>query len=202
MKQKGRPKLKSDLLFTTLTNNIENICIECGNNKTYIKIRNGRGSPVWYNYKGGKICQNCYSRIVLAPKHNKKNNEKLKWYRLDYMGINLLLSFELPRNRCEVCGILKGQGQKIHRHHYFYCVIMPWACTISICNSCHTKITHEGKVRVKSTIRTCLICHITDNYKKIPYKYESGYICDNCDSKNRYYIKINKKLQIKTHKNF
>lgn len=122
--------------------NKDTVCSICNSNKTSVIVRNNRGSPLWLNYKGGKICVNCNNKLKKYPK--ELNLKKTK-YRLDYKGINLFLSFQLPREKCELCGILKDKkGKNIHRHHYFYIRIMPWACTISICSSCHTKITRNS----------------------------------------------------------
>ncbi len=97
------------------------ICLICKTDKTHIKIRKGKGSPVWYNYKDSKICQNCYNKLTKYP---KTLNDKKSLYRLDYCGINLFLSFQLPKESCEICNITK-KDRIIHRHHYFYCRIMP-----------------------------------------------------------------------------
>ena len=183
-------------LYIELTNKNEYTCSNCGSDKTYIKIRNNRGTPVWHIHNGNRLCRKCYEKLIHAPKYRKKHNEEQKQYRLSFGGIHLSLSFILPRDRCDICGISKGQGLKIDRHHYFYCVIMPWSMTIPICSKCHAKITHEGKVRVKSTIRTCLICKKTDNYKKIPHKYENGYICNTCHIRLKYGKKNKKKSQV------
>jgi hypothetical protein len=180
-------KKTNGLYGITLTNNIEYICSNCGSNKTYIYIKNNRGSPCWHFHNGNRLCSRCYYRLISTPKRRKGYNDEQKKYLVAFCGIRLSLSFQLPRDICEICGITKGQGMKIHRHHYFYCRILPWSMTISVCNSCHSKITEseKGKVRVKSATRTCLICNRIDNYKKIPHKYENGYTCSSCCHKMR-----------------
>jgi|SRR5687768_16153226 len=179
MNKTGRPKNKKLGLLLT-TNNIENICIICGSNETY--TRKGSKTPLWLNYKDGKICKKCYNKLVVDTK--KYDRSRLKYRRLHFCGIGLLLSFELYRDKCEICGITKDKTDRIERHHYFYCVIMPWCCTIAICRSCHAKITHKGVIRVESTTRTCLICGKIGNYKRIGFKYKNGYVC------NSHYMKI------------
>jgi len=128
--------------------NKHTICAICGSNETYIQIRNGRGTPQWNNYKDGKICSRCHHKLYEPKEKKKLRNKNNSKYRLDYCGINLLLSFQLPRNICEVCGKTKKEI-KIDRHHYFYIRIMPWACTISICGTCHQNITHKGRIKGK-----------------------------------------------------
>lgn len=161
-------------------------CFLCGSNKTTIQIRRNRGTPVWHNYENNKICNRCYDKLIskLNPEKKKIRNKKNSIYRLSFLGLHLFLSFELPKDICELCNKTKDEVL-IHRHHYFYCRIMPWACTIPICNICHAKITNTGTIKVKSTTRTCLICNKTDYYKKIPNKYENGYICQKCYDKLR-----------------
>lgn len=180
-----KSKLKTDnrLYGIKLTNTNKHICSKCSSTETYIKIRNNRGSPVWYFLDNGdRVCSRCYNRLIVYPKHGKRHNKRLMDYRLDYCGINLLLSFPLPRDKCEVCSVTR-KDRLIHRHHYFYCIIMPWACTISICNSCHSKITNKERSRIPIPDRTCLICKKIGSYKKINYKHKQGYICHTCYSR-------------------
>lgn len=185
-------KKTNGLYGITLTNDKKYTCSNCSSTETYISIRKGRGTPIWHNYNGNKLCNKCYQKLVSAPKYRKKHNERLKSYRLDYIGINLYLSFILPKDKCEICGILKGQGKKIDRHHYFYCRIMPWVCTMSVCNSCHGNITNENE-RIRKNVydRICLLCN-TDNPTKnkkgkpIWLRYENGHICIKCYEKLRY----------------
>ena len=94
---------------------------------------------MWYTYENGKICHKCHNRLVVNTKY--KHN-KLKSRRITFQGLDIDLTFDLSREKCEMCGITKDNTKKIDRHHYFYCIIMPWACTISICSSCHQK-THK-----------------------------------------------------------
>lgn len=180
-------KKRTNGLFIPLTNDIQNICANCGSDKTYVQIRNGRGTPFWHNHEGKKWCSRCYNNFIAAPKYRKQNNKKSIAYRLEYLGTNLFLSFKLPKDKCEICGVTKEQGKKIARHHYFYCRIMPWSCTISICNSCHSTVTHKGKIKVDSVNRICLICNKTDYYTKIPNRYEDGYICKICYNRINYH---------------
>lgn len=178
-------KKRHNLLFIIISDyNKDTKCYICGSKETYIQVRNGKGSPIWHNIEHGKICNKCHKKWFVTSEYRKQSNEKNKKYRLDYLGINLFLSFELPKNSCEICGISKNQGKKIDRHHYFYCRIMPWACTISVCSSCHTKIGNTGKIRVNSITRVCLLCGKNDNYKQICNKYKDGYICKICYNKN------------------
>lgn len=134
-------------MFIKISNytNKDTICSNCGSNETYIRIRNGKGYPMWYNYNNGKICHKCHNTLVVNIKYKRL---KLKSRRLSFKGIDTDLSFDLPREKCEVCDITK-KHRKIDRHHYFYCIIMPWACTISICTSCHGKISVKNKIGMK-----------------------------------------------------
>lgn len=125
----------------------ENIkCVVCNSSYTYIAIdkRSGIGYPFWITHKDGKICKKCYNKL--------KSNIKYKYIRYKYRhlffcGIRLFLSFELPRDKCEICNKNKDDVKKMDRHHYFYCRIMPWACTISVCGICHQSIIHKKKNR-------------------------------------------------------
>lgn len=118
------------------------ICINCGSKETYIRVRNGKGYHSWYNYKDGKICGKCHSKLVVNI--NRDRHKKYDGREIRFCGTNITLSFILPREKCEICGITRKESL-IHRHHYFYCRIMIWACTISLCNSCHQKIDKTGK---------------------------------------------------------
>lgn len=185
--------MKSNGLFIHPPKNKGRICSNCGSEKTHITKE---GWEQWYHRKDDYnklLCCSCYWKIYPQPKEDKRKHwNNIKNNRLDFCGVNIILSFPLPRDICEVCDITKKE-RRIDRHHYFYCRIIPWACTISICKKCHGKITNKGKIKSKSTIRTCLICNRTDSYKKIHYKYKDGHICSGCYQK---LIRNNKKSQV------
>lgn len=80
----------------------------------------------------------------------KECDARYRVKRITFKGKRVSLKSAPRRNRCERCGKNKGDSfidydgiiRKIRRtsmHHWFYLIIMPWACTEELCNSCHTK---------------------------------------------------------------
>ena len=173
------------------------ICSICGSDKTFIRIRNNRGVSCWYNHNGKKICQKCYQKSRNRLDKSRKPND----YVITFCGKNAYLSFRLPREICEICGVTKKE-RKIDRHHYFYLVIMKWACTISVCHECHMRIEPNRRSGKDHSNTVCLICSSKTTYldKKNNYyrwyEYKNGFICNNCYNKIKYRRNNIKKSQV------
>jgi len=183
-------KRTNGLYGITLTNTNKYTCSNCSSTETYIKIRNKRGTPVWHIRNGNRLCEKCYNKLVHTPKYKKKIHDKNNPQRIVFCGKTYHLSFKLPRDRCEICGVTRKE-MDIHRHHYFYCRIMIWCCTIPVCNSCHMKMKRKERRRDHSNT-TCLICNSKTTYFNRNgnyynwYAYKDGFICLNCYAKVRY----------------
>lgn len=186
--------MKSNCLFTSPPKNKDRICSNCGSNKTLIEIYNNKSIARWYHNKDDYnklLCCSCYWKIYPQPKNQRRKNwNRIKNRRLDFCGITIILSFELPREICEICGITR-KLKRIDRHHYFYCIIMPWACTTSICKKCHGRIS-QSKIKQKNmSNRKCSICGSNEteiNAKNVPHWYgksEDSLKCKKCYIKER-----------------
>jgi hypothetical protein len=85
-----------------------------------------------------------------TKKVNSKRNPLNGPKRIVIQGRRIFTGRLLRRGKCSECG--KGIGdsyinkygknaiiKQTHMHHWFYLVIMPWACTVELCASCHIK---------------------------------------------------------------
>jgi hypothetical protein len=127
-------------------------CYSCGSNTTYIRpsySRTKKPTEMWtFNVDKddkiiGCLCKKCYDHFFKNRPNLKEVNRNYQERCIDYLGLHILLSFKLTRDKCEVCG---ASNCKIERHHYFYLRTMPWACTMQLCTKCHNK-TKSSKWR-------------------------------------------------------
>lgn len=124
-------------------------CYSCGSDKTYIRpsySMTKKPTEMWsFNVddKGkiiGCLCKKCYDHFFKFRPNLKQINRQYQEHSIDYLGLHILLSFKLSREKCEECGAVREiDCQKIERHHYFYLRTMPWACTMALCTICHDK---------------------------------------------------------------
>ena len=68
---------------------------------------------------------------------------------------------------------------------------MPWACTIALCNSCHST-THSPIIDMSG--RSCKLCGIKyeerfESNRRRWCGYEDGFICLRCVYKSRFRVK-------------
>jgi hypothetical protein len=102
------------------------VCTNCNSTKTYIEKR---GWPHWYNRDSKWFCEKCNNKLFKNPKWHPITNPKRFRFKNRF-----LYAEKNPRSgRCSICGMKKDTDT----HHWFYLIIMPWACTVELCNSCH-----------------------------------------------------------------
>jgi hypothetical protein len=112
-------------------------CNCCKSEVTYV---DKKGKDRWHNHDGEWFCDKCNHRLFTNPITNKKwapiNNIK----RQVFKGNRLYFEKKPRTGKCSECGNVKGKDcKRTSNHHWFYLIIMPWACTIELCNSCHRK---------------------------------------------------------------
>ena len=122
-------------------------CYSCGSNTTPL---DKNGYTQWlnnYDNDGNRLCNRCANRLIWNRLYREKWNPINDPKKLRFKGKRILLKYSTRKGLCERCGAIKGQGCKqTHRHHWFYLVIMPWACTEELCVRCHR---HEHAVTFK-----------------------------------------------------
>lgn len=115
---------------------LNRVCYSCGTTKSTL---DKRGFEKWNPNKdldNRYLCHICFMHFIANPKRNGKGTKFLK-FKNKYIKFS-----KNPRSGiCSWCNknIKKGTIKRTNLHHWFYLVIMPWACTIELCNSCHGK---------------------------------------------------------------
>jgi len=82
--------------------------------------------------------------------HNEYNKN---WFRksnynkrhIVFLGSRIIYTFRQLTGYCSKCknNMHDGTCKITHMHHLFYVPIMPWACRIELCASCHGKLKKE-----------------------------------------------------------
>lgn len=106
-------------------------CFACGCTNTTL---NKRGYTMWYynhDVNHNALCSPCFLKYCYTINYEKKRSRR----RLKFLGRGRTLKFILRYGICDECGI----SRQTNLHHLFYLPIMPWACTIELCTSCHMK---------------------------------------------------------------
>ena len=160
----------------TIVNLISNrICLKCGSNKTLLKA--GRYER-WYKTAGGFLCHYCY-RLENEDFKKYRNNEKYNKNKLAFKDRRILLSYNPRTDICSKCGKYNKKTQMHHAIGYY--IIFPWYGTIELCPSCH--VMEKDPIDISN--RICLLCksnttHIDKKGLSRWYKYDIGFICNNC----------------------
>jgi hypothetical protein len=133
------------------------ICCNCGSDKTRIRKRDNRPSPIqeWYKYKDGYICNKCYCKLIDNPKWNYINNPK----QLRYKGRGIQLKENPRTGYCSLCtnNIYDGSCKRTHMHHFAeYHDDDPLRDTIELCVSCHRR-EHGKYIYIRVPTDTCLL---------------------------------------------
>lgn len=118
-------------------------CNNCKSTKTRI-----RGTWEEWRYNNGlRYCINCYARLFVSKEKKSEQNKKRLWFN----GKCIRVKNKIKLGICERCKKKIGDKfidffgkeqiiRKTDMHHWFYLIIMPWACTEELCVSCHSKI--------------------------------------------------------------
>lgn len=108
------------------------VCSRCHSDKTYIRPKTGW--PQWgRDDKGGWLCCKCYNKIVTNPKWQKINNPIYNPRRIGFKTKRYIAKQNPRKGVCLGC----GKHERTEMHHWFYLIIMPWACTRELCMKCH-----------------------------------------------------------------
>lgn len=103
----------------------------------------------WRKYKDGYVCNTHYQKYVNNPRRPKEyyynSRKQIQQRIIEFCKLDIILTFNPRKGYCKLCSnnIHDGSCKLTSLHHWFYLRIMPWACTIEICNSCHMKITRK-----------------------------------------------------------
>jgi hypothetical protein len=102
-------------------------CKRCGMDPSRCKV--------WRRDGVGFLCDRCSKRR-----------------RIMFLGKRNTLSFDLRKDVCSEC---EKKGE-MHLHHVAYIPIMPWACVLELCQSCHGSKTYGlGQSKVgRNTVTT------------------------------------------------
>lgn len=106
-------------------------CYSCGSIKTYVRKD---GSGIWIRNRPFEqwLCERCDNRLIRNPKYLKaKLNRTIR-----FGSRQIILTFEIRKGLCIQC----GSNGPTDMHHEYYIPILPWSCTVELCNSCHKKI--------------------------------------------------------------
>ena len=96
----------------------------------------------WHRHDGLWLCRKCYDYYVWRPTRDGN--------RIIFCRRNRLIEYNPRKGKCNECHRKIGDkytnhfGKQVrlkrtHMHHWFYLVIMPWACTEELCIPCHRK---------------------------------------------------------------
>ena len=112
-------------------------CHYCGSHKTRV---NKKGIPYWNKNKPTPyfLCQKCFCHLF-----NYKYEKIRLQHLIRFFGLKIRLGWNPRKGFCSKCGTSKD-GWKTHMHHWFYLRIMPWACTMELCCTCHNLIHEKG----------------------------------------------------------
>lgn len=180
------------------------ICQKCGKNNTNPVIKKGKKYQNWKNVKGECWCDRCYQLYIQYYKKLKELGRSV----INYKGKTIYLNQDPKNGCCGLCSIkigdfyvnsrgIKRVLNKTDMHHIKYHNEDPLKDTIEVCPQCHGKLRGKKKKIYKSRKkvtrvalnpvigRTCLTCNLTKTYvdkryKERWYKYNDGYICQNC----------------------
>jgi hypothetical protein len=91
------------------------------------------------------------SKIYWKKQRETHTDRIKKWnyingkLQMKFLGKNIFLGFRQQIGYCSKCpnNIYDGTCKSTHMHHYFYCIIMPWACRIELCAKCHGNLTYS-----------------------------------------------------------
>jgi hypothetical protein len=123
------------------------ICKKCYmkhiNNPKWNPIHNKRrynnvGAPN-LNYRAISIKK--YNNPITIKKNSLKFNPIINAQRQKFKGLSKSMGWNPHKYVCSKCGAIKGiDCKQTHMHHWFYLIIMPWACCEELCVSCHKKL--------------------------------------------------------------
>lgn len=124
------------------------VCAACDSDKTYIRPESGR--PHWFRWDGLWLCKKCRVLYVDSPIKRQKWGKHIDPKRINFHNKIISIKYIPRKGICSRCGKKKGDEyhgwrnkekvvERTSLHHWFYLVIMPWACTEELCYSCHTK---------------------------------------------------------------
>jgi hypothetical protein len=115
------------------------ICYACGSTKTYTCVKsNGYHNQYWYlnhDIDNNVFCSNCYDKYWRSKESKQKIWRKSNPKHMFFLGLSIYLSWDPRKHVCLECGKIG----RTELHHWFYLIIMPWACTTELCVSCHDK---------------------------------------------------------------
>lgn len=124
---------------------VKRVCAACDSKTTCLSSRRWPYA-IWRFHDGNWYCKKCYRKYIFNPVRNQLR------YRFGY----LRFYGEVRRltGICSQCKRKVGDSfvnykgkvtvvKKTDLHHWFYLIIMPWACREELCPICHAK---ESKI--------------------------------------------------------
>ena len=120
--------------------------------KEYMRLYNQINKERIYSVKR-KWDEKNRDKVLSSKKKYKKNHQEAvnKWneitnkYKIKFCGKTIYIGFRQQTGHCTKCprNIYDGSCKQTDMHHYFYCVIMPWACRVELCDKCHGHLSYE-----------------------------------------------------------
>ena len=109
-----------------------------------------------HDKSGNRICANCYQKFIFSKHkqivrdYNSRKGSINSPKRMIIQGRRIFLDRLVRKGKCSNCGKHIGDPyidvygkitiiKRTHMHHWFYLIIMPWACSVELCPSCHMK---------------------------------------------------------------
>jgi len=114
-------------------------CYACGTTESL--QHDGKWKAWYHNHDldDNVLCVKCNLKYFKNPR-NKWQRQLVELRRINFLGRRIILSFDPHQyyNRiCVMCG--NNITDDVNPHHWFYLIIMPWACREELCGTCHRK---------------------------------------------------------------
>lgn len=154
------------LLFVKIAGKVRT-CLyfnECGQTE----IHNGhRWKYDWNRYDDGWVCEKHGWHLVRKFLRSKESIKRTNQKKFHFLNKSIRQKDNPRTGYCSRCpnNLYDGSCKKTDTHHYFYMTIMPWACTIELCVSCHYYETFPSRNKTINRDKyNILICNNKMSY--------------------------------------